>query len=89
MRRLLVGSSADPEIHDGIRAVWNEHGFDVLRAIVVWTGPGKVSVSLKVVPRDRRVPAEELIRRLNTAEAAVRAAVPQVAWQFVEPDLTD
>lgn len=89
MRRLIVGFSADSRTHETISRVWGEHGFDVLRAIVVWSGPGKLTVSLKVVPRDRSIPAGDLMRKINAAEAAVRSNVPEVAWQFVEPDFED
>lgn len=87
MRRLIVGFTAEPATYDAVRAVWGEHGFDVIRAIAVWSGPGKLMVALKVVPRDRTQAADALIGRMNAAEAAVRARVPEVAWQFVEPDL--
>ena len=89
MRRLIVGYTAEPETYDGVRAAWDEHGFDVLRTIAVWSGPGAVMVAVKVVPRDRSVSAEELIRRINAGEAAVRARVPEVAWLFVEPDVAE
>ena len=86
MRRLIVGFTAEPRTYDAIRAVWGEHDFEVLRVIAIWSGPGKVMVALKVVPKDRSVAAGVLIQRMNAAETAVRARVPEVAWQFVEPD---
>lgn len=89
MRRLIVGFSAEKSTQDAVRAVWAEHGFDVLRMIAVWSGPGSVTVSIKLLPRDLTVNAAVLIDRINVAENAVRARVPEVTWQFVEPDARD
>ncbi|MCE9637268.1 MAG: cation diffusion facilitator family transporter [Planctomycetes bacterium] len=89
MRRLIVGFSAEPSTQEAVRGVWSEHGFDVLRMIAVWSGPGSVTVSLKVLPRDLSVNARALIDRMNAAESDVRRRVPEVTWQFVEPDIQD
>jgi cation diffusion facilitator family transporter len=89
MRRLIVGSAADPATMDAVRGVWDRAGFDVVRAVGVWSGPGKVLVAMKVRPREGGLSAEKLIARINETEKAVRAAVPEVGHQFVEPDVAD
>lgn len=89
LRRLIVGFSAGPDTHAALREVWAAHGFDILRAIAVWSGPGRITVALKVAPRDRAVGAAAMIASINAAETAMRARLPEVAWQFVEPDLSD
>lgn len=89
VRRLIVGFAADEAIQARLHACWDEHGFDVLRLIAVWAGPGRVLVSCKVRSRTGIESAAELIRRLNEAEAAARAAVPEIQFQFAEPDFAD
>jgi cation diffusion facilitator family transporter len=89
IRRLIVGFSVDLEVRERIAAVWREHGFDVLHLIAVWTGPRKVMLAVKVRLPQARLDARRLVERLNTAEAAVRAEFPQVAFSFVEPDVAD
>jgi cation diffusion facilitator family transporter len=86
MRRLIVGWTADEKTYETLRRVWGEQGFDVLHAIAEWSGPSQITVAVKVKPRDLTVSAAALIERINAGELAVRAALPQVAWQFVEPD---
>jgi cation diffusion facilitator family transporter len=89
IRRLIVGFSAGEEIRSRILAVWRERGFEVLRLIAVWAGPQRVLVALKAKLPDDETDARRLVERMNEAEAAVRKAVPEVAFSFVEPDLAD
>jgi cation diffusion facilitator family transporter len=89
IRRLIVGFTVEEEMLSKIRSIWREQGFDVLHLIAVWTGPHKVMVAVKVNTPDGASSAESLVRRLNEAENAVRSALPEVAFSFVEPDVTD
>ena len=89
VRRLIAASTAGPDNHARIRAVWEGHGFDVLRLIAVWAGPGRIMVAVKVRAREEGLSGAELVARINAAEAAVDAAVPEVTYQFAEPDTTD
>lgn len=89
IKRLIVGYAADEAIRQRIRDVWRERGFDVLRLIAVWSGPGKVILAMKVRPPEGEKDAIRLVERMNEAERAVRSAVPEVAFSFVEPDVTD
>jgi hypothetical protein len=72
-----------------LHEVWTEHGFRVLRLAAVWAGPHKMTVATKVCPADQSITAAALIGRINAAEAAVRARVPEVTMQFSEPDHED
>ncbi len=89
VRRLIAGSAADPADQQAIARVLDEHGFDVLRLVAVWSGPGRLMVALKVRPRDLAEDAAHVVARVNAAEAAVHAAVPAVRHLFVEPDVAD
>lgn len=89
IRRLIVGFAADEAIRSRIRGIWNEKGFELFRLIAVWTGPHQVMLAIKVkLPPDEK-DARRLVERLNEAEAAVRSAVPEVTFSFVEPDIAD
>jgi len=89
VRRLIVGFAAETIIQDALRDVWAEHDFTVLRLIAVWAGPGKVLVAAKVKPNGPAGDAKSLIERINRAEAAAREAVPEMHFQFTEPDFSD
>lgn len=89
VRRLIVGFAAERSIQDEIRRIYEANDFTVLRLIAVWAGPGKVLVASKVKPNDAAGNAQDLMARMNKAEAEARAAVPEMHFQFTEPDLSD
>ena len=89
IRRLIVGYSVDVDMRAEIRAIWHEHGFEVFRLIAVWIGPHKVMLAIKVALPESERDALRLVERLNRAEAAVRAALPEIVFSFVEPDTAD
>jgi len=89
IRRLIVGFSVDEELQSAIRSIWREHGFEVIHLIAVWIGPHKVMLAVKVKPPEAEKDVENLVRRINAAEAAVRSALPDVSFSFVEPDVAD
>lgn len=89
VRRLITGHAVEPELRAALEQVWREHGFRVLRLVAVWTGPRQMTVALKVWPLEAQLSARDLIDRMNAAETAVRARVPEVAMQFSEPDRED
>jgi cation diffusion facilitator family transporter len=89
IRRLIVGYTVGEEIRARIRAIWQEHGFEILRLIAVWTGPHKVMLAIKVKVPEAEEGARHLAERINVAEAAIRAALPEIAFSFVEPDVAD
>ena len=89
IRRLIVGFSVDEEMRAKIRGIWQEHGFEVYRLIAVWTGPHKVMLAVKVKVREPDEDVAVFVQRLNVAECAVRSALPEIAFSFVEPDVAD
>jgi cation diffusion facilitator family transporter len=89
IRRLIVGYSVGEEMRHRIRDIWWERGFEIFRLIAVWTGPHKVMLAIKVKLPDDERDARRLVERLNEAEAAVRAALPEIHFSFVEPDVAD
>ena len=89
VRRLITGHTVGPELSAVLDEVWTAHGFKVLRLAAVWAGPHKMTVATKVCPADQTITAAVLIDRINAAEAAVRARVPEVTLQFSEPDHVD
>lgn len=86
VRRLIIGLSAGAEITEGIRSIWVNRGYEVLGLYAIWDGPERVLVTAKVRPPDPTLDTASLMRRLNEMENEVRAAFPQVAYHFVEPD---
>jgi cation diffusion facilitator family transporter len=89
IRRLIVGFSVDEEMQSTIRATWREHEFEVLHLIAMWIGPHKVMLAVKVKPPDGEKDVGNLVARINAAEKAVRSALPDVSFSFVEPDVAD
>lgn len=88
VQSLLVGESADPQIHAGVvaAAVDHPHILRILRLITIQQGPGEVMVAVKVHLTPSLTVAE-VCEVINAFEGAVRARNPEVAWLFVEPDL--
>ncbi len=87
VRRLIVGFTAGPEIRDGMAAIWEKHGFEVIRLAVLWCGPDELLVVGKVRPLDTTVPSKVLVDRLDEGDREVYRAYPEVRFHFVEPDL--
>lgn len=89
-KSLLVGEAATPEAVGRIRAALAETD-GVSRVIHLKTlhlGPEEVLVAAKIAvePTESAARVAEVI---NTAEAAIRAAEPQVTALYLEPDLDD
>jgi cation diffusion facilitator family transporter len=89
VKRLITGHAAEPALRARLESVWEAHGFKVLRLVAVWGGPHQLTVAVKVAPAEKRLSAMQLMERINAAEVAVRAAVPDVTMQFSEPDPRD
>ncbi len=86
VRRLIIGLSTSEEVRAAITAIWAGHDYEVLSLYAIWDGPEQMLVATKVRPRDGTIDAATLMRQLNEVENDVRAAYPQVAYHFVEPD---
>jgi cation diffusion facilitator family transporter len=86
VRRLIIGLSAGADVREGIEAIWARHGYEVLGLYAIWDGPDRILVACKVRPGDTGLDIATLMRELNEIENEVRAAYPEVAFHFVEPD---
>jgi cation diffusion facilitator family transporter len=89
IKGLIVGRSAEEDLQKAI----SEHieateGIeDLLNAITVQLGP-QVMLAIKV----RMTPGiavEQAVELINGLERGIKAKFPEVAWCFVEPDVTD
>jgi cation diffusion facilitator family transporter len=89
VRRLITGHAVPADLKAALEEVWRAQGFRVLRLVAVWAGPNQMTVALKVWPLEEGLTARALIDRINAAEQAVRARLPQVSMQFSEPDHVD
>lgn len=89
VRRLITGHGVGPVERAALEEVWQAHGFRLLRLAAVWTGPHQLTVAVKVLPDDLAESSAALLERINAAEAAVRARLPEVTMQFSEPDRED
>ena len=86
VKRLIAGSTAGPAVTSKVTETWAAHGFEVLRIIAVWSGPGKALLACKVRSKEPGGDVASVVERVNAGEAAVRAAVPTVGFQFTELD---
>ena len=89
IKGLIVGRSAEEDLQKALtEQIAAEPGIAQLyRAITVQMGP-QVMLAVKV----RMTPGlsiEQAVECLNKLERNVKAKFPEVAWCFVEPDLTD
>ena len=87
---LLLGERADPIIERTFReeAARDPTLGAVLRVLTLQQGPGQVLLAAKLhaaATLDARAQAVAF----NALEARVRARLPQVKWQFLEPDIED
>ncbi|MEZ4389939.1 MAG: cation diffusion facilitator family transporter [Polyangiales bacterium] len=87
MRSLLLGERADPEVDAAVQAAAADDPRiqSVLRMISVQQGPGEVMLAVKL-RLDEALTSSEVITVINEFERRVRGRVPDVKWQFVEPD---
>jgi cation diffusion facilitator family transporter len=89
IKGLIVGRSVEEDLQDALRA---EVGADpdiveLLNAITMQMGPD-VMLALKVRMRGGMT-IEAAVERLNALEVRIKTKFPEVAWCFVEPDVTD
>ena len=89
IKGLIVGRSAEEDLQAAIHAqIEASDGIeDLLNAITMQLGP-QVMLAIKV----RMTPGislEKAVENLNALERTLKANFPEVAWCFVEPDVTD
>ena len=90
VKSLLEGERADPAIEAAFHEEAKKHACvqAVLRVITLQQGPSQVILAAKLHVREG-VPSEEIITSFNAIEAAMKARLPDVKWQFLEPDHVD
>jgi cation diffusion facilitator family transporter len=89
IKGLIVGRSAEEDLQKAIgEHIEATEGIeDLLNAITVQLGP-QVMLAIKV----RMTPGiavEQAVDLINGLERGIKAKFPEVAWCFVEPDVTD
>jgi cation diffusion facilitator family transporter len=89
IKGLIVGRSAEEDLQEALRAeVAADPDIDtLLNAITMQMGPD-VMLALKVKMRDGMT-LDAAVATLNALERRIKTKFPEVAWCFVEPDVTD
>lgn len=88
VKSLLLGERADPEVDAVVHeaAKGDARILEVLRMITVQQGPGEVMIAVKL-RIDPSITSAKVVELINAFEQRVRAKLPDVKWQFVEPDI--
>jgi cation diffusion facilitator family transporter len=89
IKGLLIGRSAEPELVAQIEKII-ESDPDIeqlLNAITVQMGP-KIMLAAKIRLRST-LSIDAAVERINALEVALKAAVPEIGWCFMEPDNSD
>jgi cation diffusion facilitator family transporter len=90
VKSLLVGEAADPAlvtILDGLAAA-DPNVDAVLRVLTIQQGPGEIMLAMKLKFRDDLL-TPQLVEAINAFERAIKVAIPEVKWSFIEPDRED
>ena len=87
VKSLLLGERADPEIEAAVLTAAKEDAriVEVLRMITIQQGPGEVMLAAKVRLAEA-ISSSDVVLVINEFEARVRARIPEMRWQFIEPD---
>ena len=89
IKRLLVGTSAEEDVHDAIvdliRGDPEIHG--LFNAITQQMGP-RVMLAAKVRMRPG-ITIEAAVASINALERRIKERFPEVGWCFIEPDVED
>jgi len=88
MKSLLMGETAGPGDLRALDAALrgSRHVIDVIYMHTEHLGPDVILVAAKVI-FDPALPAAEVSRAIDDAEARMRAAVPAARYIFLEPDM--
>ncbi|MGA1361751.1 MAG: cation diffusion facilitator family transporter [Ilumatobacteraceae bacterium] len=89
MKSLLMGEVASPENRRALAAALrgSRHVTDVIYMHTEHVGPEVILVAAKVI-FDPALPAGDVSRAIDEAEANMRAAVPHAKFIFLEPDIS-
>jgi cation diffusion facilitator family transporter len=89
IKRLIVGTSAEEDLRDGINDMIREDPAieKLFKAITLQVGP-KVMLAAKIRMR-RDLNIEAAVEHINALERRIRGRFPEIGWCFIEPDLED
>lgn len=87
VKSLLLGERADPEVEAAVKSAAKADARirTVLRLITVQQGPGEVMIAVKL-HIDDSLSCGQVVELINEFETRVRGTLPDVKWQFIEPD---
>ena len=89
IKGLIVGKSAEEDVQAAIgEHIKGTQGIEqLLNAITVQLGPQvMLAVKVRMTPG---ISVEKAVELINGLERSIKAKFPEVAWCFVEPDVTD
>ena len=89
IKALLIGRSADPQVHAAISAeIANDNDIErVFNVITMQMGP-QVVLAAKVQMRDD-LPVRAAAEKINRLEARLKSEFAEIGWCFIEIDVTD
>jgi cation diffusion facilitator family transporter len=85
-KSLLLGESATPQDVEKIRRALEGAGTSIIHMKTMHLGPDEVLVAAKIAVRQDES-AQSIAADIDTAEAAIRAAVPIATVIYLEPDI--
>ncbi len=87
IKSLLIGEAPSNDLRPVLDELVARHipGGSVLRMIALQVGNHEILLSYKIHPGSLN-DSRSLINAINTLEAEVKKRVPEIRWQFVEPD---
>ncbi|MDY0362715.1 MAG: cation diffusion facilitator family transporter [Desulforegulaceae bacterium] len=89
MKKLLIGSSADPEIKEELTKIILENKYveEVYHLITIQVGPYiMLACKLRLVSGSD---FEKACENINELEKNIKSNFPEIKWSFMEPDITD
>jgi len=89
IKKLLIGRSADPELHDAVEEMIRDDDgvLNVFNVITVQMGP-KVMLAAKI-QLEEGMPIEVACEKINRVEQELKRRFPEIGWCFVEPDVRE
>lgn len=89
IKRLIVGTSAEPDLRAGIDELIREDPEieRLFNAITQQLGP-KIMLAAKIRFRSG-LSVEAAVERINALERRIKERFPEVGWSFIEPDVED
>ena len=89
MKSLLIGKSAEPELHDAIENIIKSHKEieKVFNVITIQVGP-YIMLAAKINIKDG-VKIEQACEIINDLEKELKNNIPEIKWSFIEPDVED